>query len=550
MKNYDAIVIGGGHNGLTCAAYLAKAGKKALVLERRHVLGGAAVTEEVFPGFKFTVCSYVVSLLRPEIIRELDLPRFGLHILPLDSAFAPMEDGNYLAMYADSASTRDELKRHSFRDADAYPEFSKVMYDMAFGVKPILGMTPPNLANPGLRGLQTLAGFGKHLQGRGKSWFHDFTKIMTMSAVDFLDEWFETDIVKALFSLNGIIGTMLGPRSPGTAYVLLHHYMGELDGAFTAWGWQRGGTGMVSESIAGAACHFGAEIRCNAPVTEVIVKNGGALGVALESGEEIYAPIIVSGADPYVTFRKLVDEKDLPSDLVQAIDNFKFRGSSGKVNLALDTLPKFTAMRDPSLLRGMMEICPSVDYLERAYDDAKYGSAPQSRGVAPQSRGVAPQSRGVAPQSRGFSQRPYMDILVPSTIDPTMAPPGKHMMSIFVQYASYDMPEHGDRDRERQEFGDAVINTLGEFVPNIKDIILHQQVLTPWDIEQKIGMTEGNIFQGELTLDQLFFLRPAPGWADYRTPIRGYYQCGSGTHPGGGITGGPGRLAALEILRR
>lgn len=547
MKQYDAIIIGGGHNGLTCAAYLAKAGKKVLVLERRHVLGGAAVTEEVFPGFKFSVCSYVVSLLRPEIIRELNLPRFGLHILPLDSAFAPMEDGDYLALYADPASTRAELKRHSLRDADAYPEFSNVMYDMAFGVKPILGMTPPDPANPGLRGLRTLAGFGKHLRGRGKPWFYDFTKIMTMSAVDFLDEWFETDIVKALFSLNGIIGTMLGPRSPGTAYVLLHHYMGELDGAFTAWGWQRGGTGMVSEAIAGAARHFGAEIRCEAPVAQVIVKNGQALGVALESGEEIHAPIVVSGADPYVTFRKLVDERDLPADLIQAIDRFKFRGSSGKVNLALDALPEFPAMRDKALLRGMIEICPSIDYLERAYDDAKYGGDPQSP---------------------GFSRRPYMDIIVPSTVDPTMAPPGKHVMSIFVQYASYPLAgfqrgselslskptsalnPSADRDLQCQEFGDAVLNTLAEFAPNIKDIILHKQVLTPWDLEQKIGLTEGNIFQGELTLDQLFFLRPAPGWADYKTPIRGYYQCGSGTHPGGGITGGPGRLAAMEILRK
>ncbi len=520
---YDAIIIGGGHNGLTCAAYLARAGRRVLVLERRHVLGGAAVTEEVFPGFKFSVCSYVVSLLRPEIIRELDLPRFGLQILPLDSAFAPMENGDYLAMYADEASNRDELKRHSLRDADAYPEFSNLMYDMAFGVKNILGMTPPDLANPGLRGLKTLATLGRHLQRKGKDWFHDFTKIMTMSAVDFLAEWFESDIVQAMFSLNGIIGTMLGPRSPGTAYVLLHHYMGELDGAFTAWGWQRGGTGGVSESIASAARHHGAEIRCNAPVAQVIVKNGAAAGVALESGEEFSAPIVVSGADPYVTFRRLVDEKDLPGDLVQAIDHFKFRGSSGKVNLALDALPHFPAMRDPALLRGMVEICPSVDYLEQAYDDAKYG---------------------------GHSRRPYMDILIPSTIDPTMAPPGKHMMSIFVQYASYDLPGHGDRDRERQEFGDAVINTLSEFAPNLPDIILHKQVLTPWDMEQTIGLSEGNIFQGELTLDQLFFLRPAPGWADYTTPIRGYYQCGSGTHPGGGITGGPGRLAALEVLRR
>ena len=244
--------------------------------------------------------------------------------------------------------------------------------------------------------------------------------------------------------------------------------------------------------------------------------------MALENGDEIYAKTIVSGCDPKVTFRKLVDEKDLPDDLVSAIDKFKYRGSSGKVNLALDALPNFTAMKDPALMRGSIEICPSMDYLERAYDDASYG---------------------------GFSERPYMDIIVPSVADPSMAPPGKHVMSIFVQYAGYDMPKHGSRDEQRQAFGDAVINTLSEFAPNIKDIILHKQVLTPWDLEQEIGLTEGNIFQGELTLDQLFFFRPAPGWADYKTPIRSYYQCGSGTHPGGGITAGPGRLAALEILR-
>lgn len=519
---YDAIIIGGGHNGLTCAAYLAKAGRKVLVLERRYILGGAAVTEEIYPGFKFTVCSYVVSLLRPEVIHDLELAKHGLHIIPYHTAFVPMEDGNYFAYYADEASTREEIKRHSRRDADKFPEFNQMMYEMAFAVKPIIGMVPPDPANPGLSGLRTLQAFGRHLQGLGKERFHQLTKIMTMSAVDFLEEWYETDVLKALSALNGIIGTMLGPRSPGTAYVLLHHYMGELDGAFTAWGWQRGGTGGVSEAIAGAARSFGAEIRCNAPVAELIVKNGRAAGVALESGEEIYADAVVSGADPYVTFRKLVDEKELPPELIQAIDNFKFRGSSGKVNLALDALPNFTAMRDKSLLNGMIELSPSVDYLEQAYDDAKYG---------------------------GFSERPYMDIVIPSTIDPTMAPPGKHVMSIFVQYASYDMPQHGNRDEQREAFGKAVIDTLSDFVPNLKDIILHKQVLTPWDLEQQIGLTEGNIFQGELTLDQLFFFRPVAGWADYRTPIRGYYQCGSGTHPGGGITGGPGRLAALEILK-
>jgi phytoene dehydrogenase-like protein len=521
-KRYDAIIVGGGHNGLACAAYLAKAGRKTLVLERRHVLGGAAVTEEIFPGFKYTVCSYVVSLLRPEVIRELELARHGLHITPLDSAFVPMENGDRFATYSDPESMRQEIRRHSVRDAEMAPKFSQLMYEMAFAVKPILGVVPPDPSRPGLRGLRTLRDLGRHVRDLGPRTFHDLTKLMTMSASDLLDEWFETDVIKALFALNGIIGTMLGPKSPGTAYVLLHHYMGELDGAFTAWGCQKGGTGGVSEAIASAARSHGAEIRVEAPVAKVIVKKGRAVGVALEDGEEIFATTVVSGADPRVTFRKLVDEKELPSELVAAIDRFKFRGSSGKVNLALDALPIFPAMHDPALIRGSIEISPSMDYLERAYDDASHG---------------------------GFSRRPYMDIVIPSTVDPTMAPPGKHVMSIFVQYAGYDMPEYGTPAQQREAFGDAVINTLGEFAPNLKDIILHKQVLTPFDLEQTIGLSEGNIFHGELTLDQLFCFRPAPGWADFRTPIRGYYQCGSGTHPGGGITAGPGRLAALEILR-
>jgi phytoene dehydrogenase-like protein len=383
-------------------------------------------------------------------------------------------------------------------------------------------MVPPDPANPGIDGLRTLRDLGKHMQSLGKRKFHWLTKIMTMSAYDFLCEWFETDVLIASISLNGIIGTMLGIKSPGTAYVFLHHYMGELDGALTAWGSQKGGTGGVSEAIASAARSFGAEIRCNAPVAQIIVKKGQAIGVALENGDEIYGKTIVSGCDPRVTFRKLVDEKLLPSDLVDAIDKFKFRGSSGKVNLALERLPDFPAMKDKALIRGMQQISPSTDFMEQAYDDAKYDD---------------------------FSKRPFMECIIPTTIDPSMAPPGKHVMSIFVQYASYNMPTHGNRDQQRQAFGNAVIDTLAEFAPNIKELILHKQVLTPWDIEQQTGLTEGNIFQGELTLDQLFFMRPVPGWANYRTPIRNYYQCGSGTHPGGGITSGPGRLAALEILK-
>ncbi len=520
-KTYDAIIIGGGHNGLTAAAYLARAGRKVLVLERRHILGGAAVSEEIYPGFTYTVCSYVVSLLRPEVIRELNLPRHGLEILPLESAFVPMPDGNYFAYWPDHASTREEIKRHSLRDADAYDEFNQMMYRMAFAVKPILGMIPPDIAAPGLDGLRTLVELGQHVRRLGEKDFYALSKLMTMSVADLVDEWYETDVLKALTSLNGIIGTLLGPRSPGTAYVLLHHYMGELDGAFTAWGFQRGGTGGVSQAIASAARGFGAEIRCNMPVAQVIVKGRQAVGVALESGEELRARVVVSSLDPRRTFTQMLDPKLLPADLLESIRKFKFRGSSGKVNLALDGLPRFTAMPDPALLQGMIEISPSVDYLERAYDDAKYGE---------------------------FSRRAYMDIILPTMLDPTMAPPGKHVMSIFVQYAPYHL-NGGWSEAKRAAFGDAVINTLAEFAPNIKDLILHRQVLTPWDLEQTIGLTEGNIFHGELTLDQLFFLRPAAGWADYRTPLRGYYQCGSGTHPGGGITGANGRNAARVILR-
>jgi phytoene dehydrogenase-like protein len=520
-ESYDVIVLGGGHNGLTCAAYLARAGRKVLVLEQRYVLGGAAVTEEIHPGFKYTVFSYVVSLLRPEVIRELELAKHGLQIHPSDHSFAPMENGDCLVSYPDPAQEREELRRHSARDAEMMPKFTEMMYRMSFAAKPILSYVPPNPSSPSLRDLRTLRDFGRHLNGMGKKTFHEFTKIMTMSIDDFLAEYFESDIVRATSGLGGIIGTMLGVKSPGTAYVLLHHFMGELDGAFSAWGAQKGGTGGVSEAIASSARSHGAEIRVSAPVAQVIVKNGTAVGVALENGDEIYARTIVSGCDPKVTFRKLVEEKDLPPDLIRAIDKFKYRGSSGKVNLALDTAPRFPAMKDPSLIKGSINICPSVDYIEQAYDDAKYG---------------------------GFSRRPCMEVETPSMVDPTMAPPGKHVMSIFVQYAAYNMPQYGNRDQQRDAFGNAVIDTLSEFCPNLKDIILHKQVLTPWDLEDQIGLTEGNIFQGELTLDQLFCFRPAVGWADYRTPIREYYQCGSGTHPGGGITGAPGRLAAREIL--
>jgi phytoene dehydrogenase-like protein len=521
-SQYDAIVVGGGHNGLVNAAYLARAGKRVLVLERRHLLGGAAVTEEVFPGFHFSVCSYVVSLLRPEIIRELDLPRHGLEILPLDGTFTPMPDGDYLWRMGDHARTRREIYRHSPLDAEAYDEYAKAMVDMARFVKPILSMVPPDPLSFDLAGLGRLWGLGQRFRRLSRSDQHNLLQLMTMSAADLLDQWFETDVLKATMSASGIIGTFLGVRSPGTAYVLLHHYMGEIDGAFRSWGFSRGGTGAISLAIAGAAREAGAEIRTEAPVVRIKVRSGRAVGVVLEGGEEIAARAVISSADPHVTFVKLCEPGVLDAEFLEEVRRYKFRGSSGKVNLALDGLPEFKSLPGPGPhLRGAISISPSVEYMERAYDDAKYGA---------------------------FSRRPYIDVVIPSLTDPSVAPPGKHVLSCFVQYAPYKLRE-GTWDQKRDAFGDIVIETLAEHAPNLKKLILHRQVLTPLDLEREWSLTEGNIFQGELSLEQLFFLRPVAGWARYRTPVRNLYMCGSATHPGGGIMGAPGRIAALEILK-
>ncbi len=522
-QHYDVIVIGGGHNGLVNAAYLARAGKKVLCLERRHVLGGAAVTEEIFPGFQFSECSYVVSLLRPEIIRELDLPRHGLEILPLDGTFTPMPNGDYLWRVNDHGKTIREIRRHSRVDAEAYDEFSKMMVPMCRFVKPILSMTPPDPTTLNPRDLRKLYFLVRRLQQLSSDERYTLIQLMTMSAADFLDQWFETGVLKATMSASGIIGTFLGIRSPGTAYVLLHHYMGEIDGAFRSWGFSRGGTGAISNAIADAAREAGAEIRSKAGVGKILVKNGRATGVVLESGEEISATLVSSSVDPHLTFEKFLEPHELPAEFLEAVRRYKFRGSSGKVNLALDALPDFKCLPGPGAhLRGAISISPSVEYMERAYDDAKYGR---------------------------FSRRPYIDVVIPSLTDPSVAPPGKHVLSCFVQYAPYKLAEgEGTWDDLREKFGDTVIDTLSEHAPNLKKIIIGRQVLTPLDLEREFGLTQGNIFQGELSLEQLFFLRPVPGWAYYRTPIHNLYMCGSATHPGGGIMGAPGRIASQVIL--
>ncbi len=522
-ETYDAVIIGGGHNGLVSAAYLARAGLKTLVLEKRELLGGAAVTEEIFPGFRFSVASYVVSLLRPEIIRELELPKHGLDILPLDGTFTPLQD-DYLWRVNDHGRTIRELRRWSLSDAEAYEEYGQLMVEMARFIKPILSLVPPDLTGLDPRQFSPLTGLLRAFQQLPEKQQAVFVQLMTMSATDFLRQWFVTDPLIATMSASGIIGTFQGVQSPGTAYVLLHHYMGEIDGAFRAWGIPRGGTGGVSEAIGSSARALGAEIRLEAPVARIIVRDGRAVGVALESGEEIFARAVLSSVDSRLTFLGLIEPGTLDPAFEAEVGRFKFRGSSGKVNLAVDRLPDFTCLPgEGDHLRGAISFSASVDDMERAYDDAKYGH---------------------------WSRRPYMDMIIPTLVDPTMAPPGKHVISCFVQYAPYQLDSSlGTWDDNREAFGDAVIDRIAEVAPNIRDIILHRQVLTPLDIERRFGLTEGNIFQGELSLEQLFFNRPVPGYARFRTPVRDLWLCGSATHPGGGIMGANGRIAAMEVLK-
>ncbi len=523
MKAYDAIIVGGGHNGLVCAAYLARAGRKVLVLERRHVLGGAAVSEEVYPGFTFSVCSYVVSLFRPSIIRDLNLAKHGLEIIPLEASFLPLPDGRSLCRDSDPHRTRAEIAKFSRKDAEIYPEFSHAMSRMSLFVRKIIDNPPPDPSSLFPKELLTLLRMGQDFRKEGLGFAHQHLQLLTMSAADFLDRWFESDVLKAPMSVSGIIGTYLGVRSPGTAYVLLHHYMGEIDGAFRAWGFAKGGTGQISMSCARAAQSFGAEIRTEAAVSHLLMKGRQAKGVVLANGDEIHAKVVVSNLDPRRTFNQLVGREHLDELFLGQLDRFKYRGSSGKVNLAVDRLPEFSCRPGAGAhLRGDIAIAPSIEYLERAYDEAKYGA---------------------------FSKRPYLNMVIPSLVDPSVAPPGKHVISLFVQYAPYHLKEGAsDWPNQREAFGDAVVDTLAEYCPGLKNSILHRQVLTPWDLEQEFGLTEGNIFHGELSLEQLLFQRPVAGWSRYRTPIRGLWLCGSGAHPGGGVMGAPGQLAAITML--
>ena len=522
MKKYDAIVIGAGHNGLTTAAYLAKSGLDVLVLERNPYIGGATVSRELHPETKYSNCSYVCSLLRPEIVRDLELPKYGLQVIPYGGGVTYQRDGNYYTNYDDHDRQYRELARFSKRDANAYERYTADVLKQTRLIRPFLMRTPPDPTSFKAKDLQELAYLASKFTGLGETGMADALRFWTMSIGDFLDEYFESDIIKAHMAGGGIIGTALGVYSPGTAYVLLHHYMGDVDGSVGAWGFARGGMGAVSDALYQAFMAHGGELKTDRGVDHLIVKNNKVKGVVCENGDEYYADVVVSGLDPKRTFLDIINQEDLPEDVIKKAKNFKIRGSSGKVNIALDGLPTFNGIDPKSVkMKGDFHFIDSLERMERAYDDWKDGT---------------------------WSKDPFVDLLIPTLVDPTMAPTGKHMMTVFVQYCPPKVNGEEWTDADRDAFGQTVIDQIAQYSPDFKSLISHAEVRTPRELEKEVGLTEGNIFQGELTFDQLMFNRPFPGYAQYRGPIKGMYMCASGTHPGGGVMAAPGANAAREVL--
>ena len=524
MKRHDAIIVGGGHNGLVTAAYLARAGRSVLVLERRDLLGGCAVTEEIWPGYQVSTGAYLVSLLQERIVHELELERFGYRVTPKDpSFFSVYPDGRHLFFWGDERKTLAEIAKFSRSDAEAFPKYEAHIERLARVVESLLLVTPPELPpkRPAdfIDYLKLLAKF----RGLDAREITGLVKIFTQSAADLLDEWFESPEIKVTLATDGVIGANGGPRSAGTAYILMHHCMGGVGGKRGLWGFVHGGMGAVSEAIAASARSHGAEIRTNAPVSRVLVRDGRAEGVVLENGEEIRAKVVASNLDPKLTFLGLLNATDLVPEFVTAIRNYRVEGTSLKMNLALDGLPDFTAFPGvPGPQHGAtMHICPSIDYVERAWDDAKYGRP---------------------------SQNPLLEMTCPTVYDPSLAPAGKHIMGIFLQYAPYTLRD-AMWDDLREHYGNRILDVIAEYAPNMRGIVRERQILSPLDLERRFGISGGNIFHGEMSLDQMFVMRPVAGWARYRTPIEGLYLCGSGAHPGGGVMGAPGFNAAREILK-
>ena len=524
MPNYDVIIIGGGHNGLVTAAYLARAGRKVLVLERRELIGGCSVTEELWPGYRVSTAAYLTSLMQERIVRELELERHGYQVDAKDPAFfSAFPDGRHFFMWQDHAKTVAEIAKFSKHDAEVYPAYEDQIERISRVVEQLLLSTPPHFPPRALDIVDYLRLAGR-MQGLGAKDLVALVKIFTQSAAEFLDEWFESPEVKVTLATDGVIGANGGPRSPGTAYILLHHCMGGVAGHRGLWGFVRGGMGAVSNSIASSARAHGATIRTNAPVSKILVRSGRAYGVVLEGGEEIESRAVASNADPKVTFLRLCEPRDLDPDFVSAIRAFRIEGTSCKINLALNGLPEFKSYPGAPgpHHRATMHICPNIEYVERAWDDAKYGRP---------------------------SERPLLEMTIPTMYDPGLAPSGKHIMGIFLQYAPYTLRD-ATWDELREPFGDRVISLIEEYAPNIRSIIEHRQVLSPFDLERRFGITGGNIFHGEMSLDQMFVMRPVAGWARYRTPIAGLFLCGSGAHPGGGVMGAPGYNCAREMQRR
>ncbi|MFN7221495.1 MAG: phytoene desaturase family protein [Burkholderiales bacterium] len=521
----DALIIGGGHNGLVCACYLAGAGLSVRVLERRHVVGGAAVTEEFHPGFRNSTASYTVSLLNPKVIRDLRLAEHGLRVVERPfSNFLPLSDqpGDFIKVGGGLAATQAEVARFSVRDVEALPRYYAMLDDVAAVLKDLLLETPPNVGG-GIGDMLQVWKVGKRFKTLSMAQRRDVLDLFTKSAGDVLDQYFESAPIKACFGFDSVVGNFASPYTPSSAYVLLHHVFGEVNGKQGIWGHAVGGMGAITQAMAAEARARGVDITVDAAVAEVIIENGRAVGARLESGEVVRAKRVVSNLNPKLLFGKLVAPSHVPEEFSRRIEGFKVGSGTLRMNVALRELPRFACLPEagPHLSSGII-MAPSLAYMERAYFDAKLN---------------------------GWSQQPIVEILIPSTVDDSLAPAGQHVASLFCQHVAPSLPNGDSWDLHRETVADLMINTVDKFAPGFKDGVIARQIHTPLDLERKFGLVGGDIFHGALSLDQLFSNRPVMGYGNYRTPIAGLYQCGSGTHPGGGVTGIPGHNAAREVLR-